>query len=221
MMPGPRIIIFDLDGTLVDSSIGILASLENAFRLAEVDPVQPLHASLIGPPLRETVTLLAPRQSISKVDQIIAAFKSIYDSSGYLATKAYPDVSIMLSTLKSSGFRLHIATNKRATPTHLILSSLGWNDFFESVYSPDSVLPATASKAELITIQLDRECLSCHQTLYVGDRLEDWHSAQANGLCFAWAHWGFGADHTVFPEDIITLPTPESLTAFLGISFPG
>lgn len=220
MMAVPHTIIFDLDGTLVDSSFGILASLETAFRLAEVDPVQPFHPSLIGPTLRETVALLAPRQSISKVDQIIATFKSSYDSSGYLATKVYPGVSTMLSALKSSGFRLHIATNKRASPTRLILSCLRWNDFFESVYSPDSVLPPSVSKAQLISIQLDRECLSCHQALYVGDRLEDWHSAQANGLCFAWAHWGFGANHTGFPEDIITLPTPESLAAFLGISFP-
>jgi len=219
-MAVPHTIIFDLDGTLVDSSPGILASLETAFRLAEVDPIQPLHASLIGPPLRETVAHLAPRQSISKVDQIIANFKSSYDSSGYLSTKAYPGIFIMLCALKSSGFRLHIATNKRASPTRLILSCLGWNNFFESVYSPDSFLPESASKAKLISTQLDRECLSCHQALYVGDRLEDWHSAQANGLCFAWAHWGFGADHTGFPDDIITLPTPESLTAFLGINLP-
>jgi len=74
-------VIFDLDGTLVDSSVGILHSLAHAFHSHGITPLVPLEPSLIGPPLRETITALSADIDIAKSDAIIESFKSHFITS--------------------------------------------------------------------------------------------------------------------------------------------
>jgi phosphoglycolate phosphatase len=198
-----------LDGTLVDSSKGILSSLEAAFRSACVKPKQELEPTLIGPPLRETVRLLAGDLDPVIIDSIISTFKSHYDSEGFRRTQPYSGISDMLSSLHATGLDLHIATNKRARPTQLILSQLEWLKFFGLVYSPDSVDPPSANKAALLATLLKDANLSEKRCLYIGDRAEDWHSARTNGIRFSWARWGFSGESLDFDDNSFTLESPD------------
>ena len=66
----PRSILFDFDGTLIDSAPGILASFEAALRQTGITPAVPLVASLIGPPLPVTAAALVGRDDPVAIDAL-------------------------------------------------------------------------------------------------------------------------------------------------------
>lgn len=186
-------IIFDLDGTLVDSSPGILESFHFAFEQLEQVPLQPLTREIIGPPLVDTLALLAGSDQPALIQPLADAFKQHYDGDGYTHTEVFPGITEMLVDLAGFGHRLYIATNKRIHPTRRILSHLGWNTFFDGVYSLDFFDPPCKHKAEVIANILSIHNLNKDAVIYIGDRKEDMVAAQANRLQFGFASWGFGA----------------------------
>lgn len=209
-----KAIIFDLDGTLVDSAPGILGAFAHAFSSCGLEPVVPLTPGVIGPPLRDTLRHLAGVADPHVLDRLTAAFKSHYDSAGYLETQPFPGVETMLATLANAGLDLHIATNKRAFPTRRILAHLGWTTLFDRVYALDVFNPPLPDKAGLIARLLVDAGLDAAQCAYVGDRQEDRLAARANRLTFYWAAWGFGGapDQEEAVEGILLrYPDPQRL----------
>ncbi len=208
-----KAIIFDLDGTLVDSAPSILASLGQAFADCGLELQVPLTPALIGPPLRATLArLCAGGGSEAQLDLLATAFMRHYDSRGYRETQPFAGVEPMLRALAAAGLALHIATNKRVLPTRLILDHLGWAGLFEHVYAHDSFTPPLPHKAALLDRLLTDTRLPANQCAYVGDRAEDHAAARANQLRFFWAAWGFGAagDVDTIGADTIRLDRPEA-----------
>ena len=206
-----KAIVFDLDGTLVDSAASILWSLGQAFADCGLSPNLPLNATLIGPPLREILRRLCGDGCDQVVlDQLVAAFTRHYDGLGYRKTRPFDGVEPMLTALANAGVALHIATNKRAMPTRLILDHLGWGTLFERVYALDIFEPALPDKATLLARLLTDAGLGAGDCAYVGDRAEDGQAARANRLRFFWAAWGFGADFDAMGGDAIVLDAPDA-----------
>lgn len=186
-------ILFDLDGTLIDSAPAILASFREAFAQTGVAPVRTVDESVIGPPLTETLQLLAGSDDPALIARLAEAFKASYDSEGYKATAAYAGVGDLLQTLAGAGLRLSIATNKRIHPTRLILEHLGWLDHFAHIYALDLFTPRLPDKAAMIGRLLADQAIPKTQAIYIGDRSEDGESADANGLPFIAVTWGYGS----------------------------
>lgn len=187
-----KTIIFDLDGTLIDSSKSILAGFAGAFAAEGLSPAVALAPEIIGPPLKETLAMLAGSRDVVLVDRLAGHFKAHYDNVGYRETTVFAGIPEMLAGLAEMGVPLHIATNKRLIPTRRILDHLGWTAYFRTVRALDAWSPAAANKAEMIARQLREEALTPASTLYVGDREEDFFAARANHLPFALAAWGYG-----------------------------
>ena len=185
-------IVFDLDGTLIDSAPGILASCEAAFKALNLTPCETPSASLIGPPLHWILERLLGRPDPTLLAALSAAFKSHYDTEGYKQSQAYPGIAQLLNDLKERDIALYVATNKRATPTASILHTLGWTARFQGAYSLDSVSPPLTRKGLLLKHLLAQERLNESTTLYVGDRDEDRVAAQEAALEFSMACWGYG-----------------------------
>lgn len=213
-MPHPSHIIFDLDGTLVDSAPAILTSFRQAFAAAGRQPVMPIDDSIIGPPLAETLTHLSGSQDPALLATLAEGFKASYDTTGLLATQAFPGVDAALVELQRRGHTLHIATNKRIHPTRLILKLMDWQDLFAAVYALDIFEPRLPHKAAMIGRLLQDQAIPADQAIYVGDREEDGLAAQANHLPFLAATWGYGS---LRPEELQAdwrlLRTPEELVA--------
>lgn len=186
-------ILFDLDGTLIDSAPAILASFREAFASTGVAPVRSIDESVIGPPLTETLQLLSGSNDPALIGRISDAFKASYDSEGYKATAAYTGVGELLAQLAAAGRQLSIATNKRIHPTRLILAHLGWLDYFSHVYALDLFTPRLPDKAAMIARLLADQNIARDQAIYLGDRSEDGESADANGLPFIAVTWGYGS----------------------------
>ncbi|MFT3759666.1 HAD family hydrolase [Thauera sp.] len=192
-MPAYRHILFDLDGTLIDSAPAILASYRDAFAAAGRTPARTIDASIVGPPLTETLQMLADSTDPALISPLADGFKASYDTTGYLQTAAYAGVGGMLARLAAGGGRLAIATNKRLHPTRLILQHLGWAHHFDAVYALDMFEPRLPDKAAMIARLLADLGIPHGEAVYVGDRAEDGESADANRLPFIAATWGYGS----------------------------
>jgi len=213
-------ILFDLDGTWIDSAPAILHSLEAVFAAAQRKPSRPLTVDLIGPPIEKIVQGLLTPQDAYRADTFIEEFKQQYDNLNLHLTYAYEGVPTMLQSLTEAGYAMAIATNKRIAPTRRILEKLGWSDYFDGVFSLDSFTPTLRSKSEMLRrLAFELKGGAC---LYVGDRHEDGHAAEAANLPFLLAGWGYGnsSNHAWkeihHPDQL----RPESITAWFNHSSP-
>ncbi|WP_341743867.1 HAD family hydrolase [Azonexus hydrophilus] len=195
-MPRYPHILFDLDGTLIDSAPAILASFRAAFSQTGIAPAVAIDESVIGPPLTETLQLLSGSDDPALIGRLGEAFKASYDGAGYRETAAYAGVGELLAELAGAGLTLSIATNKRIHPTRLILDHLGWRGHFTHVYALDLISPRLPNKAAMIARLLADQDIAKEQAIYIGDRSEDGESADANGLPFIAVTWGYGSLNT-------------------------
>lgn len=215
-MPRYQHILFDLDGTLIDSAPAILASFRQAFAETGIAPVCAIDDSIIGPPLSETLQHLAGSRDPALIARLADAFKASYDSEGYKATAAFAGVGAMLAGLAAAGLTLSIATNKRIHPTRLILEHLGWRAHFAHVYALDLFPERLPDKAAMIGRLLADQAIPTAAAIYIGDRSEDGESADANGLPFIAVTWGYGSlTPTEMRNEWRMAPHPEALSALL------
>jgi phosphoglycolate phosphatase len=186
-------LVFDLDGTLIDSTPGISVALKAAFQsvgrtMPEVDL-----RHVIGPPITVIARRIEPLLSDIEVSGIERSYRTIYDSNGWRDTLAFPAVADTLRALHRHDLRLYIVTNKPLVPTSNILTHLGLNDLFVEVLTRDSRSPHYASKADMLSDLLGRQQLQTDSTLMVGDTNEDQEAAHVNGLGFLHATYGYGS----------------------------
>lgn len=184
-------VIFDLDGTLIDSAASILASLRAAVNDAGYTPMVPWDVALIGPPLLQTLSIVTGITDQAQLRPLAAAFKAHYDGGGCRLAEPCHGVPEILRGLDGAA-RLHLATNKRGVPTRLILDGLGWTSSFRSIYSQDRVTPGYADKGAMLKHQLQEQAIDASGAVYVGDTREDGVAAAANGLRFIAVDWGYG-----------------------------
>lgn len=209
--PNSHHIIFDLDGTLIDSSPSILAAFKGAFLKANLQPMKPLTPEIIGPPLKETLKNLLGENDVEKIDQLAEFFKESYDTEGYKQTQVFAGVEHLLAELSKTK-PLYIATNKRIKPTLLILKHLGWQPYFKGVYALDMPEAAAKNKAELIAYVLKTHAIQTTEAIYIGDRVEDKKAALANHLSFCYAKWGYDAQ---VDDSVLGFESPEEMLGFL------
>lgn len=188
-------VIFDFDGTLVDSSGDILASLTGAMRKVGIKPVRPVDKTVVGPPVAEMLAKLAPDMTPLQAAEAVAAFRSSYDRSAYSSTVFYPGIRETLLVFKAAGVGLFIATNKPECPTKRVLQAVD-GDFFDGIMCVDSLPGIKLSKTAMLEkIILDWR-LDKKSTLMVGDCDSDICAAKEAGLKGAAVLWGYGA-HSV------------------------
>jgi phosphoglycolate phosphatase len=186
-------LVFDLDGTLIDSTPGISSALRRAFQSAgRTMPAVDL-ARVIGPPITVIARRIDPLLSDTEVVNIERSYRAIYDSVGWRDTLAYPSVIDTLGVLHRHGLRLFIVTNKPLLPTSAILEHLGLSNLFVEVLTRDSRSPRYSSKTEMLGDLLSRQSLQAGATLMIGDTGEDQDAAHANNLEFLHATYGYGS----------------------------
>jgi phosphoglycolate phosphatase len=178
-MSAVRHVIFDLDGTLVDSLPGIAFSVDAALRACGLPPVKRDLAALMGPPVRDILAAVSGGADRHMLDRLERSFRASYDAEGWRRTVCLAGVPDMLWRLMTGGAALWIATNKPSFPTGRILRELNLAALFREAVCRDSRIPPYASKAELLFDLVERHDLDREACLMVGDTAEDWHAAEA------------------------------------------
>jgi phosphoglycolate phosphatase len=185
-------IIFDVDGTLINSIDDILSCLKDAYKDAGV-PFNPAGEKLlIGPPPKEIIMNISPNLDDSTVALIVANFRRRYDSSNFPHTTLIDGVESLLMTLNKIGIKMFIVTNKPILPTRQILSKLGIKKYFEDVYTIDLIKGQTLSKSELIKKLIEKYGLTNNNTLVVGDIASDVKAGKDNNILSAGFLGGYG-----------------------------
>ena len=159
--------IFDLDGTLLDTAQDIIESFEIAFKSVLQVEIK-LDASMIGPPLVETVKKIKAEVTEVELAKITAEFKNHYDNSYYPNTVLYKNVLSVLKELKKQNFLLFIATNKRRIPTLRILKQFQLEASFTEIMTSDYYGATLLTKTQMID-KLIRDKLIRQQTCFIGD----------------------------------------------------
>jgi len=192
MTSGLQSLIFDLDGTLLDSKPGVLASFAAAAKSVFPHAALDLAQVPLGPPIRQICRAVFPAISAEETEQMARAFRSHYDSVGSAQSRLYEGAMEVLSAASSRNIRLDIATNKPLRVTTSILARLRISHFFQSVVAVDSTEPPFNGKAAMIRHVLEQNRLPAEDTIYVGDTAEDAAAARVCGIRFVWAAYGYG-----------------------------
>ena len=188
----PRCILFDLDGTLVDSLPGIEYSVRKSFAACNLAaPVANLR-HLIGPPIRTILSSAGNITDERALDCLEREFRASYDREGWLKSACFPYVHQVLRNLNEHGHRLFVVSNK---PRHISLRVLEKEEvlnLFEAVLTRDSRSPGFAGKDEMIEALLRERSIRPDQCLIVGDTSDDAQAAAALGIPFVWMTHGYG-----------------------------
>lgn len=185
-------ILFDLDGTLIDSAPGIEESFHYAYKHIYKEECKKDIKSLIGPSIDQVLKSITLEDNVDIIKSFVNEFKNHYDSVGYLKTKLYPEVETVIETLLKNNLNLFIATNKREKPTKLILEHFSILSYFKEIYCSDSFDLSFSSKTELVTNLMKQQALLSCETLMVGDTIHDGTAANSNSLDFVLVEYGYG-----------------------------
>lgn len=177
-----RDLIFDLDGTLVDSAAGIQWSVEQALEECAFPPLGESIAPLLGPPIRDILAHVTGASDPAELNKLERAFRISYDNEGWCMTRCFPGTVAALDTVEENGFGLWLVTNKPSVATGRILSALGIAGYFRETLCRDSAFPAYGSKAEMLADLVKRRGLKPAQSLMIGDTTEDAEAARATGM---------------------------------------
>ncbi|MBM7641904.1 HAD hydrolase-like protein [Streptococcus loxodontisalivarius] len=181
-------ILFDLDGTLVDSSSGITSAFRYCFKkLGLEEPNDEQLRRFIGPPLETTFANYF--QSKEDIESAILTFREYYNTKGVYQVSLYDGVKESLQELSQYGSRLFVTTSKNEPMARLMLKILKIDNFFTAIYG---ALPDRFSKADVIAACLENYQLESSDSFIVGDTSFDIIGGQENKIKTVAATWGFG-----------------------------
>ena len=185
-------ILFDLDGTLIDSAPGIEASFYFAYKKVYNTSCPQTITTFIGPPIDQVLTAVNGETNLEIINQFVDSFKQHYDIEGYKKSKLYDDVELVLEKLLKNNLNVFIATNKREKPTKLILDYLSVDKYFKNIYCPDILELQFKNKTDLIAYILKTNSLLLTETIMIGDTKHDGLAADENKLDFTLVEYGYG-----------------------------
>lgn len=201
-------IIFDLDGTLVDSAPSILSTIKSVLDLNNMVPLIKIDEKLIGPPLYEIMEKISGEIDSRKLVKMTEDFIKIYDSTAIQETISFDGIEEQLERLFQLGYRLHIATNKRIKPTNILLERLGFAKFFHSVYAIDKFETRFENKTTMIKSLMCDANMMYQKTCYIGDRHEDLIAAKNNEIHFIYAKWSYSCE-VLDVKNLISVDDPR------------
>lgn len=211
------VVIFDLDGTLADTSFGIIHSLkamEKELGLAGL-PQETLR-KFVGPVFSEALKEYY-HVTEEQVPRMIEVFRKNYAQQGYKQTKPYPGIHRLLKEIKKLGGKIGVATVKNARMTELTLQELGLWDEFDYIASNHG--EHIDKKTLILQVLQALACGDKSQAVLVGDTHYDGFGAKEAGIAFIAQMYGFGFSQGASPfggfDCVFQAHTPEELASFL------
>lgn len=192
--PPYSLILFDLDGTLVDPAGAITGGISGALRAHGLAvPDQDALQSMVGPPLLHSLGVIAGVPA-PLIGAVMATYRAGYRSTGMQQSRPYPGVARGVEILAEAGAVVAVATQKPEWLAEELLEAQGLRSLFASVHgSPRDERRAATGKTTIIRAALDAHPAAAQRAVMVGDRLHDVEGARANGLPGVGVTWGFAA----------------------------
>jgi len=209
-----RLVLFDLDGTLVDSTPGIWASVRvAAAALGLPAPTPDQLRQMVGPPLQEGFALVLGVPA-AEVPRAVAAYREHYAAGALLDVAVYAGIPSLLARLTADGATLAITTSKPEPFAVRVLEHTGLLPYFASVHG------ATMDGAVRHKDQVVGLALAAHpdgeRPVLVGDRAHDVLGAAAHGLPCIGAGWGPAPPGELADAGAVVVATPAEVVTALS-----
>jgi phosphoglycolate phosphatase len=186
-------VVFDLDGTLVDSLADLGESM-NAVLAELALPTHPLvdYRRFVGDGIRMLVFRAMPESARSQdhIADAVARLRSVYGARWDLKTRPYEGITETLSRLVALGFRLAVLSNKPHALTVSVVERFFPAGTFSAVLGAEAGFPRKPEPAGAIDLAL-RMSVRAQDCCYVGDTATDMLTARAAGMYSVGALWGF------------------------------
>lgn len=189
----PSLVVFDLDGTLIDSAADLAAAINSM--LADLG-CEPLEVAEVRRMIGDGVAMLVARalaaRRCERADpaQAAAIFMRHYESDATSLTTAFPGVEEALQRLEAAGVALAVCTNKPERITADILDQLGLARYFSRVIGGDS-LPFRKPDPRVLLTLVETFAAAPESSLLVGDSEVDAATADAAGVPFVLMKHGY------------------------------
>ncbi|HUC16930.1 MAG TPA: HAD-IA family hydrolase [Acetobacteraceae bacterium] len=204
-----RTILFDLDGTLVDSLPDLAASLNRVLASEGITPFAMEDVSgMVGDGLAALLAsaLAARGRHISRA--LLAGFRKDYFDAVAVASRPYPGVPETLATLAEAGWRMAVCTNKPEDAARRLLAALELAPYFGAVAGADS-FPARKPDPGPLLGALATVGGEPARAIMLGDHANDIVAARAAGVIPVFALWGYGGAEMA--GGALTLPSISAL----------
>lgn len=209
-------ILFDLDGTIVDSAPGITATLAYMFeQLGKPIPTPSELLKYVGPPLLDSFRDYAGFDADESA-AALAVYREKYLNVGAYDATQYPGVGLVLKAVHESPIPMSLATSKPETPATLILEHFNLARYFDIITgaSDDEVRSAKKDVVAEALVRLEAMGADISRPVLVGDREHDVHGAAANDVPTIFVEWGYGSIAEQ-AGSVAVVKTPQELQRLL------
>lgn len=198
------LVIFDLDGTLLDTSEGIMSSIKYAIQKMGLSvPNQEILQNFIGPPIQQSFSQIYNLEG-EDLRKISDYFRNQYKEVDLLKAVPYVGIYKCLELLINEGTKCAVATYKREDYALKLLKAYGFDKYMDVMHGSD--FDGLLTKADIIEMCINEACIyDKNKVLMVGDTMGDSKGAAEVGVNFLGVSYGFGnlKKLNLFDEQII------------------
>ena len=197
-------VLFDLDGTLIDSGAMILASMRHATRavLRREIPDEQLLATVGGSGLREQMTVV----DADRADELVTAYRE-HNEPLHAELRGFPGVERVLAELRSGARKLGVVTAKRRATVELAFAVLPLGRFFDVVVGWDDS-ERHKPHPDPVLVGVERLGAEAAEAAYVGDSPFDVAAARAAGVFAVAVTWG-----GIHPRERLEAEAPDAVVS--------
>jgi phosphoglycolate phosphatase len=206
-----RTLLFDLDGTLVDSVADLSAALNRLMQSRALPPFSDSEtATMVGDGAAVLIERAFAARSHTPDPTALPEFLADYGANFAVQTRLYPGVAATLHELVADGWRLAVCTNKPEAPARSLLAALGVAQMFAAIGGGDSFPVRKPDPAHLLaTLAAAGGC--AQRAVMAGDHANDVAAARGAGIPCIFAMWGYGpaamaAGAAATARDVTELP---------------
>lgn len=186
-----KLVIFDLDGTLLDTSEGILSAARYAInKTGRSMPNQEVLESYIGPPIQQSFTKTFGVEG-KELDEMALLFRNQYKDVDLLKAVPYKGIYELCQALLDKGFILAVATYKREDYALKLLKHYQFDKYMDIICGSD--FAGLLTKADIINKAIEISSVRSYgEVVMIGDTKHDAIGANELGLDFIGVTYGFG-----------------------------
>ena len=213
------IVLWDLDGTIMDSAPGIFLSFEHTF--AEMGLTAPSREDLrryLGPPLLYTFGELLGF-SPTETERAISIYREVYHRVGAFTGNPFPGVPDLIAEVRENGMFTGLATSKAETASRLVTAHFNLDGLFDVYGCASDDDQARKTKADVLELVLDEfseRGVPNERIVLIGDRIHDVEGAAEFGLDCVLVEWGYGTPDE-FAQATASVGSVDELRGLLGL----
>lgn len=218
-MPQVDLLIFDLDGTLVDSRHDLTFAVNQTLRKFGLPPLSlQTVVAYVGDGVHNLMRRALGGSQPRDVEEAVQVFRRIYSEHLLDHSRLYPGIAEALDALQ--GRRKAVVTNKPMEFSDRILRGLGVRHLFALVLGGDAVEQMKPDPAPVLET-LRRLCTPADRAVMIGDSRTDLTAGRNAGTRTCWVAWGFrGLDEIIDLQPDIIAREPSDLVRWFGKSPP-